>query len=395
MKFTNIQDGFRRRAQAWSQVRASSLAMMLCFAFLLFSTIGLLTISLSPRHIPPALFWSMVINYGLFAMAYAHVSIRVHWLLIFAIMPAEFILNWWLERQVLMQPVLPMVAHSELIARLDKALGLACVMIVISYGLVFIVMAREGKRFFQIHAEVELASEIHRALVPAIELRVGRFEIYGRSVPSGEVGGDLVDAFVRPEDGSWFAYVADVSGHGVSSGVLMAMLKSAMRMSLRQNLEAGKMLDEVNNVFYSLKAPNSFATLAAINFEDQSGLGAVVAGHLPILHSDGHEVRELDTPGLPVGILPDSEFRAIALDVKTGEMLAIVTDGLTEIFDKKGEEAGDGYIRTILLKEYGRPLVQIANRMLDEANARGARSDDQSLLLVRRLDSSSDWTQAV
>lgn len=175
----------------------------------------------------------------------------------------------------------------------------------------------------------------------------------------------------------------------------MAMLKSAMRMSLRQNLEAGKMLDEVNNVFYSLKAPNSFATLAAINFEDQSGLGAVVAGHLPILHSDGHEVRELDTPGLPVGILPDSEFRAIALDVKTGEMLAIVTDGLTEIFDKKGEEAGDGYIRTILLKEYGRPLVQIANRMLDEANARGARSDDQSLLLVRRLDSSSDWTQAV
>ena len=233
-----------------------------------------------------------------------------------------------------------MVAHSELISRLDKALGLACVMIVIGYTLVFVVMAREGKRFFHIHAEVELASEIHRALVPAIDLRVGGFEIYGRSLPSGEVGGDLVDAFVRPEDGSWFAYVADVSGHGVSSGVLMAMLKSAMRMSLRQNHETGKMLDEVNNVFYSLKAPNSFATLAAINFEEQSGLGVVVAGHLPILHSDGHEVRELDTPGLPVGILPDSEFRAIALDLKTGEMLAIVTDGLTEIFDKKGEEAG-------------------------------------------------------
>ncbi|MGA7708434.1 MAG: PP2C family protein-serine/threonine phosphatase, partial [Acidobacteriaceae bacterium] len=197
--------------------------------------------------------------------------------------------------------------------------------------------------------------------------------------------GDLVDAFIRPEDGSWFAYVADVSGHGVSSGVLMAMLKSAMRMSLRQNHETGKMLDEVNNVFYSLKAPNSFATLAAINFEEQSGLGVVVAGHLPILHTDGHEVRELDTPGLPVGILPDSEFRAIALDLKTGEMLAIVTDGLTEIFDKKGEEAGDGYIRTILLKEYGRSLEQIANRMLAEANAWGARSDDQSLLLVRRV----------
>ncbi|HTU51795.1 MAG TPA: PP2C family protein-serine/threonine phosphatase [Acidobacteriaceae bacterium] len=366
-------------------MRTSSLVMMLCFAFMLFSTIGLLMISLSPRHIPPLLFWSMAINYGLFAMAYAYVSIRIHWVLIFAIMPFETLLNWWMQKQVEMQPLLPMVAHSELIARLDKALGLACLMIVISYTLVFVVMAREGKRFFRMHAEVELASEIHRALVPLIDRRVGEFEIYGLSLPSGEVGGDLVDAFVRPEDGSCFAYVADVSGHGVSSGVLMAMLKSAIRMSLRQNHEAGKMLDEVNGVFYSLKAPNSFATLAAISFVEPTSLEIVVAGHLPILHSDGREVRELDTPGLPVGILPDSDFRAITLDLKTSEMLAIVTDGLTEIFNKKGEELSDGYIRAILLKEYSRPLVEIANRVLVEANAWGARSDDQSLLLVRRL----------
>jgi serine phosphatase RsbU (regulator of sigma subunit) len=258
-------------------------------------------------------------------------------------------------------------------------------MIVIGYTLVFVVMAREGKRFFQVHAEIELASEIHLALVPTIDLRVGAFEIYGRSLPSGEVGGDLVDAFVRPENGSWFAYVADVSGHGVSSGVLMAMLKSATRTSLRQNLGAGKMLDEVNSVFYSLKAPNSFATLAAINYAEPSGLEIIVAGHLPVLHSDGHEVRELDTPGLPVGILPESNFRAITLDLKAGEMLVIVTDGLTEIFNKEGEEAGDGYIRKALVKEYSQPLAEIANRLLAEAKAWGTRSDDQSLLLVRRL----------
>ena len=203
--------------------------------------------------------------------------------------------------------------------------------------------------------------------------------------PAAKLVADLVDAFVRPEDGSWFAYVADVSGHGVSSGVLMAMLKSAARMSLRQNQEAGKMLDEVNSVFYSLKAPSSFATLAAISYVEDRGLEIVVAGHLPVLHSDGREVRELDTPGLPVGILPESNFRAIALNLKAGEMLAIVTDGLTEIFNKEGEEAGDGYIRNALVKEYSQPLVEIANGLLAEAKAWGARSDDQSLLLVRRL----------
>ena len=383
--FPRIQAHFERRRQAYAQIRTSSLAMMLCFAFLVFSALGLLGTSLSTRHIPPLLFWSMVLNYGLFAMIYAYVAIRLHWLLIFAIIPIESVVNWWLEKQALMQPALPMVAHSELISRLDQAVGLACVMIIISYTLVFIVMSREAKRFFKMHAEVELASEIHRALVPLIDMRVGEFEIYGQSLPSGEVGGDLVDAFVRPEDGSWCAYVADVSGHGVSSGVLMAMLKSATRLSLRQNHDAGKMLDEVNSVFYSLKAPNTFATLAAISFQESSGLEIVVAGHSPILLSDGGEVRELDTPGLPVGILPDSDFRAIPLELKMGAVLAIVTDGLTEVFNKKGEEVGDAYIREALLTAYTRPLNEIANRLLAEANTWGARSDDQSLLLVRRL----------
>ncbi|MES2220090.1 MAG: hypothetical protein V4587_03895 [Acidobacteriota bacterium] len=209
-------------------MRPTSVMMVLGFAFLLFATIGLLTISLTPREIPQLLYWTLVLTYGIFAVAYAYVSIRIHWLLVFAIMPVEFLLSWWFQNQIRMQPLLPMLAKTQYFARLNQAIGLACLMIVLGYTLVVLVIGREGKRFFQVHAEIELASEIHRALVPLINLRMEEFEIYGLSVPSGEVGGDLVDAFIRPEDGSWFAYVADVSGHGVSSGVLMAMLKSAM-----------------------------------------------------------------------------------------------------------------------------------------------------------------------
>jgi phosphoserine phosphatase RsbU/P len=156
-------------------------------------------------------------------------------------------------------------------------------------------------------------------------------------------------------------------------------------MSLRQNQAAPKMLDEVNQVFYSLKAPNSFATFAAISCTAQSGLEVIIAGHLPILHCDGREVHELDTPGLPVGIRPDSDFRAASLDLKEGELLAIVTDGLTEVFNKKGIELESDYIKRTLVKECGRPLDQIANSLLAQANAWGPRSDDQSLLLVRRV----------
>ena len=365
-------------------MQGTSLALLLLFVFLVFFVIGLLTTSGNPRHIPLLLFWAMVTTYGAFAVIYAGVSLRFNWLLIFAIMPIEWLVFWWFNKRLELQPVLPSIAHSELANRLGWSIGLACLLIVVSYTLVWMVLQREAKRFFRVNAEVELASEIHRALVPRIDMRIGAFEIYGLSVPSGEVGGDLVDALVRPQRGSWIAYLADVSGHGVSSGVLMAMLKSATRMSLRQNVDAPRMLDEVNEVFYALKAPSSFATFAAISCTEQEGLEVIVAGHLPVLCCNGREVRELDTPGLPLGILPESQFCALSLDVGVGDILAIFTDGLTEVFNKKEVELEDGYIRRTLVEEYHRPLEQLASRLIAQANAWGPATDDQSLLLVRR-----------
>jgi len=74
-------------------------------------------------------------------------------------------------------------------------------------------------RYFRTYNEIAMAGEIHRALVPPIQKTIASFEVYGISVPSGEVGGDLVD--VTDDGQSWTGYVADVSGHGVSAGLLI------------------------------------------------------------------------------------------------------------------------------------------------------------------------------
>ncbi len=67
-------------------------------------------------------------------------------------------------------------------------------------------------------------------MVPAIEKQAAGFEFYGISIPSGKVGGDLFDVLI--EGNCFFAYVADVAGHGVPAGVLMSMIKSAVRMRI-------------------------------------------------------------------------------------------------------------------------------------------------------------------
>ena len=67
--------------------------------------------------------------------------------------------------------------------------------------------------------------------MPPIARRIGSFEFCGISIPSGEVGGDLID--LVESNGHWIGYVADVSGHGVGAGLLMGMAKSSARTQLR------------------------------------------------------------------------------------------------------------------------------------------------------------------
>src|SRR5260370_26420152 len=113
-----------------------------------------------------------------------------------------------------------------------------------------------GRGYFGEHAEVEPAAETHRGLVPAIDMKVGGYEFYGRSLSSGDVGGDLID--LAGSEDHWVAYVADVAGHGVAPGGVMGMAESAARMFLRSVDDAARLLPPPTEVLYSLQKPDIF-----------------------------------------------------------------------------------------------------------------------------------------
>lgn len=117
-------------------------------------------------------------------------------------------------------------------------------------------------RYLRVRAEIELAHQIHQVLVPPVATTIGEFEFSGFSSPSGEVGGDLVD--VVASDGTWLGYVADVSGHGVSSGVVMGMFKSALRMRVRHPGPLASLLDDLNTVLLPLKSGSMYVTAACV-----------------------------------------------------------------------------------------------------------------------------------
>jgi len=253
---------------------------------------------------------------------------------------------------------------------------------------------REGIRYYATHTEMRLASEIHRNLVPDVCLTIGDFDFYGRSVPSGEVGADVLD--VVEKNGTWFAYVADVSGHGVPASVLMTMVKSAARMRLAS---AGpeNFLGKMNEVLGPLSAPAMFATLACLSYCGSGDLEFSAAGHGPVLHyrSRLRTVEKHSLLNFPVALFKGSiQFQTSRIECEPGDILGLITDGVTEVFNRSDEELGFLPLEAVFTEQpERRSLQEIAESLHERARRHGKQTDDQTILLIRRRCPSSKTSQ--
>jgi sigma-B regulation protein RsbU (phosphoserine phosphatase) len=309
------------------------------------------------------------------------------WKAFLLIFPVHFALMNVMARMLPAAPQLLQMDASET-ARLHGRLAFDALAVVaaMTLGYVFFlfVFITEGRRYFRVHAEMALAAEIHHVIVPAIDTKLGAFEFYGRSVPSSEVGGDLID--VAGSEENWVAYLADVSGHGVAPGVVMGMVQSAARMLLSSGDDSRHLMTRLNEVLYPLKKPDMFATFCFVA-KCGDGLRVGLAGHPAILKFSARtgKITSLEGLNMPLGILPDGDFATSEIQIEAGEMFALYTDGFLEAANKSGEEYGIARLEAEL-RAHGKGPLDVVYRSVQESVARhGAQFDDQSLLLIRRM----------
>jgi hypothetical protein len=367
------------RRKVW---KSTPRTMRLCFYSAVFSLFASASVLDSLRHTiylsPVQIFLNIVIVGG-FAVAYAAFWISQRYWVIPVLLLSETVLFSLLGAH---HKGSQLIAVGSPLHRQLQVLGvIGIVSVSLGYLLFAVFFGSQGARYFRAHNEIAMAAEIHRALVPPIHKTVRSFEIYGVSVPSGEVGGDLVDV---TEDGeSWTGYVADVSGHGVPAGLLMAMFKAAVRSRLG-DASTTELLAEVHRALYPLKTPNMFATVGVLRFSERI-LSLSLAGHLPLLHyvQSCGEVREYAALDLPWGILPDQTFHSTEVACRTGDVFVLLTDGLTEVFDRSGKEMGIGPLKEVLGSSARQTLPELFNSMRAAALEFGKQDDDQTMLIVR------------
>ncbi len=331
--------------------------------------------------------WAAALMFGVYAglisVAWAAIFIKERW--------------WWFVLLIPVQATLPgllaSAAHPLGIFDLGMdlpaqtravVLAVMCVVFTISGFALFVVHLRRTERgSARVHAELELAQQVHRTLVPPIELTARAASVYGRSLPSGEMGGDLIDAVA--ETAKVDVYVGDVSGHGVSAGVVMALLKGCVRTRMLNSAELVDIVADTNRVLAALTSPGMFATFAAVRVRADGTLSYALAGHLPILHfraSSADWVR-YSNDSLPLGVDADERFLSGSAAIGPGDVLAMFTDGLTEARDDQGREFGLETLAGVLSAHASKPLPQIHAAVMAAVAAHGPAADDQSLVLVQ------------
>ena len=166
----------------------------------------------------------------------------------------------------------------------------------------------------------------------------------------------------------------------------MGMVKSAARVALRGGTELGALLTLLNGVIFDLKNPAMYATFAGLQARG-GAISFALAAHVPILRyrPGAGAIDELTMAQLPIAMFADTQFTATPLDTRPGDLFVILTDGLTEVFDRREQEFGLERMKAIIVAHADGPLEMLERRILEAARGHGAQQDDQSLLLVRVL----------
>src|ERR1051325_3226650 len=207
----------------------------------------------------------------------------------------------------------------------------------------------EQERF---ERELQLAREIQQRFQPTAPPSVEGVELQGISFPSYEIGGDYYD-FIHCPDGRLVVALGDVSGKGTSAALLMSSLHAAVHAQVALCRPIAETIGAVNRYLADNTPANRFVTLFYAELDPATGAPSfTTAGHTPplIAHGADGTLEQLGAGGLPLGILPDYDYREGRTQLRAGDVLVIYSDGVTETQDPAGEEFGATRLQEVVAK---------------------------------------------
>ncbi|MEJ2077864.1 MAG: SpoIIE family protein phosphatase [Acidobacteriota bacterium] len=216
-------------------------------------------------------------------------------------------------------------------------------------------------------AEMEEARELQLAMLPKQIPEHPDLDIKVFMQTATEVGGDYYD-FSYSNDGSINIAIGDATGHGMKAGTLVTMLKSLfIANSSITGIEA--FFNSSNSAIKNSNLKRMLAAFAMLNIKDHKAK-FINAGMPPLYHyiKKENEVKEIKHFNLPLGAMSPGNYKSVELDLNTGDLLVMMSDGFPELRCDSDDLFGYERVYSSIQKAAGKEPAEIISHFKNEAD---------------------------
>ncbi|HEV7550789.1 MAG TPA: SpoIIE family protein phosphatase, partial [Candidatus Angelobacter sp.] len=227
--------------------------------------------------------------------------------------------------------------------------------------------------------EMEIAASIQRSLISTSEAESDFARVVAQSEPCRDVGGDFFDVDIT--ENTVTVIVADVSGKGVSAALMASLIHGMFHSQISGGASLVNAISSINRFLCSRVAGQKYATLIGAQLHRNGTLQIVNCGHVPAMIANDGMVGHVMDGDTPVGLVPDAGFHVIERHLNVGSRLCILTDGITETENTRGEEFGSSRVEECLFES--EPVLSVMNRVHLFSEFLEVQ-DDRTILLLER-----------
>lgn len=235
--------------------------------------------------------------------------------------------------------------------------------------------------------QLETAREVQSRLLPERAPRLPGYDIAGVCIPAYEIGGDYFDYIPLPGDRLGLA-VADVTGHGISSALVMTAFRVLLRTKARTKASPAQIANRINRLLPEFAGEANFVTLLYAILEGTPGiLTYTTCGHPPplLLQANG-EVIQSNQRNTALGIARRPNYRDERLQMCPGDILVLYTDGVIELMNPEGEAFGLSRLVQVIRQNQASTASELVEKIIESARAFSSNHgflDDLTLVIVR------------
>lgn len=249
--------------------------------------------------------------------------------------------------------------------------------------------AMENERYQE---ELHIAKKVQSKLLPSVLDANQDFEIAAFSEAADEVGGDYYDSF-KINDNKIALIIGDVSGKGTSAAFHMSQMKGIFHGLAQLDLPPEEFLIKANKAINTSLDKTSFVTISYFILDRiEKKVGFARAGHCPALYynKEKNQARYFTNKGLGLGIVRDDSYAKYVQSqdfyYRSGDILLLYTDGITEASNFKAEEFGYDRLSDIINENADLDVTELQKKIITnlyEFCGQSELDDDYTTVIVK------------